>query len=198
MRLITALALAATVVVAACGIGDPGAPSPSAAAASPTPEEAQLLAGVRLDLQNTCAPRRTDQPSGALATIECRPTSELASRVAVSLFDTQDDMMVVYMARLSEHQIQPRTNSGRCLPGQPSEGAYTPGDEGPVLIPVRGACFFDANGDAHYVATLPPYVLIDVDGSNAEAVEQFAWLGNQDTPGSPTVWNGAGPLSPEK
>ena len=98
MRSITALALTATVVVAACGLGDPGAPSSSTAVANPSPEEAQLLAGVRLDLTNTCTPLRTDQPSGALATIECRPTSELASRVAISLFNTQADMMGSYMA----------------------------------------------------------------------------------------------------
>jgi hypothetical protein len=197
MRRIAMLALAAT-VVAACGIGDPGAPSSSGAAASPTPEEAQLLAGVRLDLQNSCTPLRTGISTKALATIECRPTSDLASRVAVSLFNTQDDLVAAYLAKLTEHQVQPRTNGGSCLPDQPSEGAYTPGDEGPDLMPVRGACFFDANGDAHDLATLPPYVLIDVDGSNAESAERFAWLGNQDTPGSPTVWSGTGPMSPEK
>ena len=161
-------------------------------------EQTQLLAGVRTDLQDTCVPSQMERPATALATIECRPTSDLASRVVVTLFNTQDDLMGAYIGQLPERQIQPRTNGGRCLPGQPSEGAYTPGDGGPDLLPVRGACYFDADGGAHYVATLPPYVLIEVDGSDPVSVERFAWLGNQDAPGSPTVWSSTGPMSPEK
>lgn len=197
MRLISALALAASLLVAACSAGATSA-SPTAAA-SPTPAEATLLAGARLDLQGMCVPLRTDLPDTAIGAIECQPTSDVAERAAVYLFDTETDLMTAYLDRLTVHGIQPRTNE-RCLPGQPSEGAYTPGDTGPDLLPVRGACFVDAAGRAHYLATSPPFVLIQVDGriGEAEAVQRFAWLGNQDQPGAPTLWRSDGPASPEK
>lgn len=197
MRRISALAVALAVASSACSLvgTDPAGARFSGLA---TMEEAQLLTGVRVDLQDTCQPRRGASPGGAIAEIECRPTSDLASHVAVSLFDSEDALMGAYLGMLAERQIQPRTDGAPCAPGQATESAYTPGDSGPDLLPVRGACFFDPDGVAHYLATLPPYVLVEVDGVDPEAVERFAWLGNQDVPGSPTIWSGSGPKSPEK
>ena len=101
------------------------------------PEEAHLLANVRLDLQSTCAPARDGLPEGAIAAIECRPASDVVGRVGLILFGTQDDLMRTYLATLAEREVQPRTNGGRCLPDEPSEGAYTPGDDGPDLSATR-------------------------------------------------------------
>lgn len=203
MRLLSALALVALLAVAACSTGATSVPTGAdagATAAVATPEEGALLAGVRLDLQGTCAPLRNDLPDTAIGAIECEPTSDVAERAAVYLFGTEGDLMAAYLDHLAVNEIQPRTNAGRCLPGQPSEGAYTPGDSGPDLLPVRGACFVDAAGRAHYLATSPPFVLIQVDGriGEADAVQRFAWLGNKDQPGAPTLWRSDGPASPEK
>ena len=58
----------------------------------------------------------------------------------------------------------------------------------------------DASGAAHYLATQPPFVLIELDGKPGNlpaAVERFAWLGNQDQPGAPTAWREIA-VSPEK
>lgn len=198
MRSISALTLAASLLLAACSTGAPST-SP-ATAASPTPAESTLLAGVRLDLQGTCDPLRAGLPDGAIAAVTCRPSSDIVGQATVYLFETEAALMASYLARLTELGIQPRTNGGRCLPGQASEGAYVPGDEGPDLSAMRGACYLDDAGDADYVATLPPFVSIQVDGivPDTEAVERFGWLGNQDAPGSPTIWSGDGPRSPEK
>ncbi len=197
MRRFTTIGLIASFTIAACG---PAGTTSAPASGSPTPAEAQLLANVRLDLQSTCAPARDGLPEGAIAAIECRPASDAVGRVGVTLFDTQDDLMRTYLATLAERKIQPRTNGGRCTLDQPSEGAYTPGDDGPELSATRSACFASQDGGVRYLATLPPYVLIDLAGivPDPEAVERFAWLGNQDTPGGPTIWNGTGPMSPEK
>ena len=64
----------------------------------------------------------------------------------------------------------------------------------------RGGCYLDAGGNAHYTATVPPFALFEVEGKvgDVEAVERWAWLGNQDQPGGPTVWRDNGPVSPEK
>ena len=195
MRLLATLGLVASLTIAACG----PAATASVPAVSPTPDEAQLLANVRLDLKPTCAPIRDALPAGAIAAIECRPASDAVGRVGVILFGTQDDLMRTYLGTLEERGVEPRTNGGRCLPDEPSEGAYTPGDDGPVLSPTRSACFAREDGGVQYLATLPPFVLIELAGIGAdpEAVEQFAWLGNQDTPGSPTIWSATGPCLPK-
>ncbi len=201
MRLIAVLALAGSIVLSACSAAGTATPQPASSAdALTTPEEAALLAGARMDLQGTCGPLRVGLPDGAIAAIACRPSSDVVGQAAVYLFDTEAALMASYLARLTELGIQPRTNGGRCLPGRASEGAYVPGDEGPDLSSTRGACYLDDAGDADYVAMLPPFALIQVDGivPDTEAVERFGWLGNQDQPGSPTIWSPTGPLSPEK
>jgi hypothetical protein len=198
MRRIATLALAASAVFVACSpVANPTSPPISA---SPTPEEAHLLAGIRLDVQGTCAPLRADLPDGTLAAIACRPVSDVVLRAAVYLYNTQDALMAAYLARLAMLDVRPRSNGGSCEPGRASEGAYTPGDEGPDLSPTRGACYLDDAGDADYLATLPPFVMIEIDGlvPDPEAAQHFAWLGNQDVPGSPTLWSRNGPLRPEK
>jgi hypothetical protein len=108
--------------------------------------------------------------------------------------------MDAYRDRLDVEGIPPVTNGGRCEPGRPSEGGYVPGDGHGIVVDERGGCWFDTDGVAHYVATAPPFTLLLVDGRpgiDAPAVELFAWLGNQDQPGAPTLW-AEEPLSPEK
>ncbi len=116
------------------------------------------------------------------------------------LFDTQTDLMATYEALMAAHDIPMRTNGGRCVPDTKSEGGYVPGDGHPgVVVVERGGCYLDASGNARYVATIPPFALVEVEGKIGDiaAVEHWAWLGNQDQPGGPTVWRDNGPASPE-
>jgi len=200
MRLITALAIALTMSAGACSLVGTTDDAQARFSGMATMEETQLLHGVRQDLQGACDPMRGPTPEGVIGAIECRPTNEIVQRVVVTLFDTEAALMDAYLAKIQEHGMELRTNTGRCLPGEPSEGAYTPGDEGPELSATRGACLNSQDGGVQYLATLPPFVMIDVDGTipDAAAVEGFAWLGNQDTPGRPTIWSGTGPMPPEK
>ncbi|MFO7531045.1 MAG: hypothetical protein R6W93_01200 [Candidatus Limnocylindrales bacterium] len=183
-------------------ITDQGAASMPAwkpAVVPPTAEELGLLAGLRLDLEGTCTPLRTDLPDEALAGIECRPLSDDVARVRAYLFDTQAYLLDRYLARLVAQGVEPGTASGRCVPGQASEGPYTPGPQAGLEIAERGGCYVDEAGLAHYLATNPPYVLIELDGTTGDmaALEQWAWLGNQDAPGNPTVWREV-PVAPSK
>lgn len=163
--------------------------------------EADLLKRVRLDLQNLCEPLRAGLPDRAIAGIECAPSSKIVGRVTVYMFDTQKDLLAAYEARMAAHDVPMRTNGGLCLPDIRSEGGYVPGDghEGIVVVE-RGGCYPDAHGKAHYVATVPPYVLFEVVGKtgNLEAVDRWAFRGNKDQPGGPTIWRDNGPASPEK
>ena len=117
------------------------------------------------------------------------------------VFDTQAQLLDAYRAEVAARGIEPQSNGGRCEPGAASEGGYVPGDGHLGFEPAeRGACWTDANGTTHYLATLPPFVLLRVDGragATLSGVERFAWLGNQDQPGGPTLW-AAEPRSPEK
>jgi hypothetical protein len=213
MRTIAALALSSVLVLTACSAarstrsGEPsGVPStsesstPSAVPASPSAAEVTLLAGARTDLQGRCVPLRTDLIESALAGVVCTPASEVIGQVNLYLFDTEHDLMTAYLSWLATHGIAVRSGGGRCLAGRPSEGAYTPGDGGAVLLPVRGGCYVDETGLAHYAATAMPFVLIELDGKvgDSTAVERFAWLGNQDIPGGPTAWRADGPSGTEK
>ncbi len=144
---------------------------------------------------------RTDLPKRAIAGIECLASGEVVDRVRVFMFATQSDLMASYEARMAAHDVPMYTNGGRCEPGRASEGGYVPGDghEGVVVVE-RGGCYRDADGIAHYVATAPPFALIEVKGETGdlEAVEQWAWLGNRGQPGAPTVWRDNGPASPKR
>ena len=175
-----------------------GAPGSGTA---PTEPEAALLHGARMDLQGKCAPLRTSLPAGATGAIECTTASDLAARVSMFMFDTQGQLLDAYNAVVASEAIEPRSNGGRCEPAGASEGGYVPGDGHPgVVVVERGACWADAAGITHYVATVPPFVLVQVDGREGTLIggtERFAWLGNQDAPGGPTLW-AEEPRSPEK
>ena len=164
---------------------------PTVAPASPTADV--LLSGVRSDLKTVCAPLGTDLPKSAIAGVECTPKSGVVGHVTLYLFSTQQDLLDAYMAQLADHKVQLRSGD-ECVVGKTLEGAYVPGD-GLMLVPERNGCYLDASGKAHYVATLPPFVLAEVDGKvgDSAAVWSWAWAGNQDTPGSPTVWRSNAP-----
>ena len=212
MRTTPALFLAAVMVVSACSAGATQAPTTaptSTPTATPTatptstptaepteeatpapapPTADELVSGIRSDLKGLCAPVKTALPASAIAGIECKPKSSVVSRVTLYLFGTQQDLLDTYTSRLGAHNVPMRTAEGRCLTGKASEGAYVP--EGPSYVPERNGCYIDASGKAHYVATRPPFVLMEVDGKvrDIAAVERWAWLGNLDQPGGPTVW----------
>jgi hypothetical protein len=199
MRTIIALAVVAIVSIAGCA-ADAAPPVGSTAPASPTEAEAHLLQGARLDLQTRCQPLRDPLPERALAGVDCHPDSDVVGRVRLYLFETQADLLDAYLAWAGAHAIPLGSAEGSCLPGGASEGAWLPGDGQPEVHPERTACYLDPTGLAHASLTLPPFVLTELDGAvgDAPAVDRFAWLGNQDQPGAPTIWRAEGPVSPEK
>ena len=166
-------------------------PSPATLNVTTADGERMLVAGVRQDLLDVCEPISAAMPRSAVAGIRCRPASKVVDRVTLYLFLSQKDLLDAYDAWLAAHKIPRITNGGRCLVGRPSEGGYVPGDghEGIVVVE-RGGCYVDASRKAHYAATLPPFVLAEVDGKveDSQAVEGWAWRGNKDQPGAPTIW----------
>ena len=151
--------------------------------------ERMLRSGVRQDL-DACAPIAVDVLRSAVAGIRCEPASKVVAGVTLYLFRSQEDLLDAYETWLAAHDIPPQTNGGRCLVDRPSEGGYVPGDDHGIVVAERGGCYLDGSGKAQYAVTLPPFVLAEVDGrvKDIAAVEGWAWRGNQDQPGSPTIW----------
>jgi N-acetylneuraminic acid mutarotase len=155
-----------------------------------TEDEAYLLSGLRSDARFACAARRVDLPAGAVAGVECSPEVDLVDRIGVYLFTAQDELLEAYFDRLADYGVEP--GSGSCPKGA-GEHAYVPGDSGPTIGPYRYGCYLNEFGNANYRFTVPNslvYVGILGTGESLPALHEWAWLGNRDTPGSPTVWRG--------
>jgi hypothetical protein len=158
--------------------------------AKPTPvafsrDEAYLLAGVRSGVID-CEPVRSALPPRATAGIECGADTRVVARVGFYLFDDESDLLAAYFARMKAEGV--KIESGEtCRQGEAERG-YMPGDG--ELVPNRGGCFINDAGIANYRATLPARVYIGILGRSADmaALEDWAWIGQQDTPGGPTLW----------
>jgi hypothetical protein len=158
--------------------------------AKPTPvtfsrDEAYVLAGVRRDVVD-CEPVRSALPPRATAGIECDANNDAVARVGFYLFDDESDLLAAYFARMKAEGVA--IESGEtCRQGEAERG-YMPGDG--ELVPYRGGCFINDAGIANYRATLPASIYVGILGRNADmgALEDFAWTGSMDTPGSPTLW----------
>jgi hypothetical protein len=83
-------------------------------------------------------------------------------------------------------------SGGNCRQGE-GEGAYVPG-EYDWMNPYRAGCFVNAEGYANYRFTTGDRVYVGILGRTADmgVLEDFAWLGNRDTPGNPTLWGDPG------
>jgi len=169
-------------------IATPRPPTPRPTAPGFTDAEQHLLDGVQRGTKD-CEPARGsgELPKDALAGIECNSTDPAVARVGFYLFANDDDMIDVYMARMGAEGVE--IDSGSCSEGD-AEHAYFPGDG---FIPARAGCFTNDEGFANYRFTIPgEHVYVGVLGQSADlvALETFAWKGNLDTPGIPTLWFG--------
>jgi hypothetical protein len=159
------------------------APTPPVAV-KPTVEEEYLLAGVRSDLTN-CIPFRDGLPPRTTGAIQCETSDPAAARVGFFLFDGTVDLLAAYRARMDAEGV--KKDSVACTNTE-GEAAYIPGDG---EIESRHGCFVNDEGYANYRATVPGYLLyIGVLGRSGDmrSLNDFAWRGNRDVPGMPTLW----------
>jgi hypothetical protein len=178
-------------LLAACG---GGATSPDG---SQTAAEEDLLFGVRRDAAVDCQPEREGLPDGAVGAVTCLPANELVTRLTLVRWESEEQLLDAYFRALEEHGVA--RVSGDCLTQGSGEGGYWPGDDVGLEMTGRQGCFESGN-DLVVLVTLPPTVLAEVQGDagQAEGLLQWSWLGNQDVPGGPTIWNENGPMNIEK
>ncbi len=157
-------------------------------------DAAQALAGgIRNDLRGTCRAVQGELRDGALAALRCPAPAPGIDLVTIRLYGSRWELADAYAARVAAAGIAPMSHRGRCLPRQPSEGGYVPGDGRGVEVVDRSACWTGDDGSAHYLATIPSFVLVRVDGragSSIPDLEAWAWLGSRDQPGNPSLWSG--------
>ena len=155
---------------------------------------------MRLDLQERCAPISTGLPPAAVAGLACTPAGAAVTAASVFLFDTQAAMLGAYTGWLEGHSLRIGDRSPGCGAGSVAESAWLP--DGRRRRPAGGAQRLPGRPrrPARGAITLPPFVLVTYEGpaTDPAAVARWAWLGNKDQPGGPTVWNAGGPMSPEK
>jgi hypothetical protein len=166
----------------------PPPPSPEPSPADFTAAERYLLDGILRGAED-CQPAggSDDLPRDAIAGIECASPDPSVSRIGFYLFANDADMLDAYLARMKAEGVA--LDSGICNEGE-RESAYIPG-EGDEIVPYRVGCFINDEGYANYRVTLPgAHVYIGILGRSGDmvALEDFAWLGSQDTPGNPTLW----------
>jgi hypothetical protein len=136
-----------------------------------------------------CEPvRGANLPKTALAGVECLGADPIVARIGYYLFDNDEEMLDHYYARMKAEGVT--IDEGTCFDGE-GEGAYIPG---PEEVASRQGCFITAQGVANYRLTIPgAHVYIGIVGHNVDTIEleDFAWLGNKDVPGNPTLWGNA-------
>ena len=171
------------------------AATPSPARPSPvlgdfTERERYLYDGVRRGAVDCEPAAGSDElPAKAVAGIECRSDDPAVARVGFYLFENDADMLAAYTARMTAEGIG--LDSGPCRDGE-GEMSYAPG-EGPTAD--RNGCFVNDEGYANYRLTMSgSHVYIGILGRSADmvALEDFAWIGSADTPGTPTMWSEPG------
>jgi hypothetical protein len=137
--------------------------------------------------ESHCSPvRGPNLPGLAIAGIDCRLVGSPAARMGFYLYKSDDDMLDAYMARVSAERLV--VDSGACIPGE-GEGAYIPaGDD---FSSDRHACYVNDDGYGNYRATISGvnvYMGLLGRTEDMRSLEDWAWLGNADTPGGPTLW----------
>lgn len=153
-----------------------------------------LLSGLRDDASGGCSVREA-LPDGATAGIECSPSTGPADLVGAYLFPSRQAMLAAYVERLGDEGIEPQ--SGGC-PSSPGEAAYVPPAGGEAAAPDRLGCFVNAFGKANLRITYPTssvYVGLLGRGEDMGELYDWAWAGNVDQPGAPTIWRDPGPAA---
>lgn len=167
--------------------GAPPAAAPIEGLADFTPAERYLLDGV-LRGATSCQPAAgsDEMPRQAIAGIDCNSSDRSVARIGFYLFTGDQEMLAAYMLQMKAVGIT--LESGSC-DDEGGEHSYAPGVD---VIVERVGCFLDDEDRANYHALLPGvHVYIGIRGKSADmrALEDFAWFGNQDTPGNPTLWS---------
>jgi heat shock protein HslJ len=89
-----------------------------------TAAERLLYQAMRDDIARTCEPRRSQNPAGTVAALQCRPETDRVRDMAVYLMEG-DDAASVFSRRMREAGVKGGTERRSCALGKPSQMAWT-------------------------------------------------------------------------
>ena len=135
---------------------------PSAGAFSP--DESDLVRGLRADAAVNCAPRRQNLPAKATAGVECRVATGPVQRVGAYRFDRPAEAEMAYLNRLASYGVAP--SSGDCTSGRSGDATWSPTG--------RSGCFLDENGTANVRVTCDS-TYVGVLGRDDALADLYAW-----------------------
>ena len=150
-----------------------------------TADEMYLVDGIQRGALD-CEPVRAELPKKAVAGVECIGDEWFVARLGFYLFENDEEMLEHYVARMQAEGVT--LNEGTCFDGE-GDQPYVPGPEDTMS---RHGCFITAQGVANYRLLLPgAHVYVGIVGHNIDPVEleAFAFEGNRDVPGFPTLWD---------
>ena len=149
-----------------------------------TTAERVLLSAVRPDIARTCEPRRSQNPGGTVAALQCRPQTPAVKDMAYYLMEG-DDAWKAYRQRMNQHDVRNGTERRACAFGNPSQMAWT----GAGLV--SAGCYRNDDGLANlrFTNTLTeckqlkagnaqvesPHVYIAVLGANRDIAGLWEW-----------------------
>jgi hypothetical protein len=139
--------------------------------------------------EGDCSPVRSGLPPKAIGGIDCDLIGSPVARIGYYLFRSEADTLDAYFARMRAEGIGLESGDG-CLERE-GDNAYIPWDPADGIAPYRYGCFINDEGYANYRITLPgANVYIGLLGRTADfrVLDEWAFLGSVDTPGSPTLW----------
>jgi heat shock protein HslJ len=84
-----------------------------------TEAERVLLSGVREDIAETCEPRRSQNPGGTIAALQCRPDTPAVADMAYYLME-QPDADRVWTQRMKQNKVKDGTRNRACAFDRPS------------------------------------------------------------------------------
>lgn len=89
-----------------------------------TAAERLLFRAMRDDIAKTCEPRRSQNPAGTVAALQCRPETDKVRDMAVYLMEA-DDAAKVFSGRMRDARVKGGTERRSCASGKPSQMAWT-------------------------------------------------------------------------
>jgi heat shock protein HslJ len=101
--------------------------------------EKVLLEGIPADIRATCSPRRSANPAGTVAAVQCKPNAAVVRDMAYYLMDG-DDADAVFMERVNQAG---KLGSKRCSKGKPAVTYWVGGG------PTAELCYRNDDGRAN-------------------------------------------------
>jgi len=113
--------------------------APNSGGSTFTAAEKVLREAIPASIRSTCVPRRSDNPFGTVAAVQCTPSASIVRDMAYYLMES-GPATAVWEARMNQYNV--KDGPGSCRKGKKDKVYYTPG-------PNADGCYVNADGRAN-------------------------------------------------